>query len=163
LYQLNQLCEFSLFFDLVRFASIQPALSPPFLLPGVTSPPVDLVMLHHASFPWSQDQLTNYTSSFGNASSRRLPSWVKIEALNLHHHRQPPSPNRPTLTLHCYKKVISTLITLSITQSRLHFTSTLAKAPPVIVVLFHHRHMSIVPPHNDTHDDELAETLSLTK
>jgi hypothetical protein len=33
-----------------------------------------------------------------------LSSQAVIEALNLHHHRRSPSPGRPTLTLHYYKK-----------------------------------------------------------
>jgi hypothetical protein len=38
-------------------------------------------------------------------------------------------PNRPAHTLHCYKKIISTLLTLPITQLRLYFASSLARAP----------------------------------
>jgi hypothetical protein len=45
----------------------------------------------------------------------------------------PPSlttlPDRPTHTLHYYKKVISTLVTLSTAQPRLYFASSLARAP----------------------------------
>jgi hypothetical protein len=40
-----------------------------------------------------------------------------------------PPLDRITPTLHCYKKTILILVTLSITQLRLHFTSSLAKAP----------------------------------
>jgi hypothetical protein len=38
------------------------------------------------------------------------------------------SPDSPTITLHCYKKVISILPTLPITQPHLHFASSLARA-----------------------------------
>jgi hypothetical protein len=72
----------------------------------------------HASFPLSQDDLTASTSSFSNASSYRFASWAKTEPLNLLHHHRPPSPDRPTPTLHYYKKVILTLATLSTTQQR---------------------------------------------
>jgi hypothetical protein len=82
----------------------------------------------HASFPLSQDELAASTSSSDNNSSHRLPSLVKTEALNPHHHRRPPSPDRPTPTLHYYKRVISTLATLPITQPRLHFSSSVARA-----------------------------------
>jgi hypothetical protein len=54
--------------------------------------------------PLRQDQLAASTSSFGNASSHRLSSWVETKAMNQHHHCRPPSPNRSTLTIHCYKK-----------------------------------------------------------
>jgi hypothetical protein len=86
----------------------------------------------HAFFSWSQDNLTASASSSGNASSHRLPSWVEIEALNPHHCHRPPSLDRLTPTLYCYKKFISTLVTLPTTQLRLHFVSSLARAP-------HHR------------------------
>jgi hypothetical protein len=88
----------------------------------------------HTSFPWSQDKLVASASSYGNTLSYCLPSRTEIEALNLHHRRGPPSSDRSTPTLHCYKKVISTLPTLhhsttspfcllpsqSITPSELH-------------------------------------------
>jgi hypothetical protein len=47
----------------------------------------------HTSFPWSQDDLIASASSSINASSYRLPSWVKTKALNPHRHRWPPSSN----------------------------------------------------------------------
>jgi hypothetical protein len=97
----------------------------------------------------SQDKFATSALSFNNASSRCLPSHVKTEVLNLHHYRQPPSPYRPTLTLHCYKKVISTLSTLSITQPRFYFTSSLIRAP------YHrsytHRRHSLSPPSHTHH------------
>jgi hypothetical protein len=40
----------------------------------------------------------------------------------------PPFPDRLTLTLHCNKKIISILITLFITQTRLYFVFSLARA-----------------------------------
>jgi hypothetical protein len=57
-----------------------------------------------------------------------VSSRVETEALNLHHRRRPPSSDRSTPTLHSYKNVISTLVTLSTTQARLHFASSLARA-----------------------------------
>jgi hypothetical protein len=97
------------FFGSVRFASAQLGSSPPFLLPSVVSPPVDIVTPSH-----------RFT----------LPSHrTETEALNPHDHSRPPSPNRPTHILHCYKKIISILVTFPTTQSRLHFASSLARAP----------------------------------
>jgi hypothetical protein len=83
----------------------------------------------HTSFPWSQDEFAASASSFDNASSRRLPSRAKTKVLNLDHRHRPPSLDSLTLTLHCYKNVISILATLSTTQLRLYFASSLAIAP----------------------------------
>jgi hypothetical protein len=88
-----------------------------------------VTVTYHASFPWSQDELTASVSSFDNVSSCRLFSWDKTEALNSHHRYRSPSTNSPTPTLYYYKKVTSTLVTLSITQLYLHFTFSLARAP----------------------------------
>jgi hypothetical protein len=96
--------------------SVQLTLSPPFLLPDAASPSTDIAMPCPTSFPWSQDEFVAPASSFDNALSCRFPSTAKIEALNPHHCCWPPSSDRPTPTLHCYKKVISTLVTLPTTQ-----------------------------------------------
>jgi hypothetical protein len=98
-------------------------------------------------FPWSQDELDASTSSFGNTLSHRLSPRVETEALNPHHHCRSPSPDHPTPTIHCYKKIISILITLPTTQSRLYFTSSLAKAS------YHrsftcHRHFLLLSSHD---------------
>jgi hypothetical protein len=82
----------------------------------------------HAFFPLSQDELAANASSFSDALSC-LPSQAKTKALNLHHRRRLPSPDRPTHTLYYYKKIILTLITIFTTQPRLHFASSLARAP----------------------------------
>jgi hypothetical protein len=83
----------------------------------------------HTFFPWRQGELAVSASSSDNVSSRRLSSQAEIEVLNLHHRRRPPSLDRPTPTLHCYKKFILTLITLSTTQPHLHFACSIARAP----------------------------------
>jgi hypothetical protein len=73
--------------------------------------------------------------------------------------------NSLTPTLHYYKKVISTLVTLLTTQPCLHFVSSLVRehhaieAPLAVVVPFHRRPTLIVPLHNDTYGDELADPL----
>jgi hypothetical protein len=85
--------------------------------------------LSHTSLPLSQVELAASTSSFGNALSHRLPSRAETKALNSHHRRRLPSLDRPTPTLHYYKMIISTLVTLITTQLRLHSTSSLARAP----------------------------------
>jgi hypothetical protein len=120
--------EFLLFFDLVKFTLAQLASSPPQCHLSSDQHHHAAVSCH-ASFSWSQDELAASGSSSSDASSRRLLSWAKIEALNLHHHHRPPSPDHPTPTLHCYKNVISTLITFITTQLHLHFISSLTRAP----------------------------------
>jgi hypothetical protein len=82
----------------------------------------------HASFPLSQNKFAVSASSFDNALSRRLPSRIKTKVLNLHHHCRLSYPYRSTPILHCYKKIISILITLFIIQPCLYFTSSLARA-----------------------------------
>jgi hypothetical protein len=91
--------------------------------------------LYYTSFPWSQDVLAISASSFSNASSCCLPSRAKTEVLNPYH--------RSLATLHCYKKVISTLVILPTTQLHLHFASSLARAPRYRS--FTHRHRSLSP------------------
>jgi hypothetical protein len=125
-------------------------------------------MLCHASFPWSEDEIAAFTSFFDNASFHRLPSRVEIEVLNSHYRRRLPSPDRPTPTLHCYKRIISTLTTFPTTLSRLYFASSLTRAPHHWSSIRHCRSLSsrlthIASPHNDTHDDKLAKPLSLTE
>jgi hypothetical protein len=100
------------------------------------------ITLFHASFPLSQDELVASTSSSNNAFSYRLSSRAKTEALNPHHRRRLPSSDHPTLTLHCYKKIISTLTTLLATQPRLHFASSLARAARYQSSTSRHRSLS---------------------
>jgi hypothetical protein len=66
----------------------------------------------HTSFSLSQDELAASASSSANALSRRLRSQAEIETLNSYHRGRLPSLDRPITTLHCYKKIISTLIIL---------------------------------------------------
>jgi hypothetical protein len=84
--------------------------SPPFPLRGAASPLADVTMQCYASFRLSQDEIAASASSSGKASSRRLPSRAETKAMNTHHRRWPPSLDHPTPTLHCCKKVISTLV-----------------------------------------------------
>jgi hypothetical protein len=128
LYQLNWPYEFSLFFGPVRFASAQLAsLSPPWCRLS-SDWQHHTVAPCHIFFPLSQDELAAPASSFSNALSHRLPPRAEIEVLNLHHHRRPLSLDRPTHTIHCYKKTISILITLPTTQLHLNFGSSIARA-----------------------------------
>jgi hypothetical protein len=117
----------------------------------------------NASFSWSQDEFTASALSFDNTSSHRLTSRAETETLNPHHHHRPLSLNRSTPTLYYYKKVISTLITLLITQLRLYFTSSLDRASCHRTSTRRRRPTSIVTPHNDTHGDEIADPLSLSE
>jgi hypothetical protein len=96
----------------------------------------------HASFSWSQDEPATSTLSSGNTSSHRLPSRTETEPLNPHHRRPPHSPDSLTSTLHCYKKIISTLATLPINQQCLHFASSLARAPRHRSSIYHRRSLS---------------------
>jgi hypothetical protein len=53
------------------------------------------------------------------------------------------------------------MATIPTTQPCLYFTTFLPiGAPPATVVPFHRCLTSIVPPHNNTHGDELADPLS---
>jgi hypothetical protein len=83
----------------------------------------------HTYFSLSQYELATSTSSFGNVSSYRLSSRAETKALNPHHLRQPPSPDRLTLTFHCYKNIISILVTPPTIEPHLYFASFLTRAP----------------------------------
>jgi hypothetical protein len=97
---------------------------------------------YHVSLPLNQDELVASALSFGNTSSRRLTSWAETEALNPHHHSRPLSPDRLTLTLHYYKKIIPTLVTLTTTQLCLYFISSIARALRHRSSTHHHRSLS---------------------
>jgi hypothetical protein len=79
--------------------------------------------------------------------------------------RQYPSNIICHIILHNNKimlsKVISTMATLLITQLGFYFVSFLARAPRHQSFTCHHRLTPIVPPHNDTNDDELVDHLSI--
>jgi hypothetical protein len=99
--------------------------------------------LYHISFPWSQDKLVASVSSSSNAWSHRPSSRAENKTLNLHHHCRLPSLDRSTPTLHCYKKVISTLPTLLISQLCLYFASSLARVPRYRSFTRHHSSFSL--------------------
>jgi hypothetical protein len=153
--------------------SAQLASSPSFSLPGAASPSADVTtspchvtsrFLPHRVKMSSLHPLHLLTMLRPVA----FPSQAKTETLNMHHRHRPPSSNSPTLTLHCYKKVILILITLRTTQPHLHFSYSLVRAPrhrsfTCAIVSFHHRPTSIIPTHNDIHDDELTDSLLLPK
>jgi hypothetical protein len=100
----------------------------------------------HASFPWNQDKHRASSSSSNNTSSRHLPLQAETKALKPHHCRQPPTPYCSTPTLHCYKKLISTLVTLLTTQPHLHFASSLARTLCHWSSTRHHRSLSLSYP-----------------
>jgi hypothetical protein len=110
---------------------ISPTLSPPCLLPGAASPMADVVMPpHRVTLPSHGAKTISSPPLHLPTTLRPVVSYLEpTKTLNPHHRRQPPSLDNPTPTLHCYKKVISTLVTLPATQSRLHFPSSLARAP----------------------------------
>jgi hypothetical protein len=112
--QLNRLRGFSLFFGLIRFALAQLVSSPPFRFPSAASLLADAVTsLHRVMLPvhWTKISLLSPLHLPPmHASLHHLPFRGENEALNLHHHSWPPSPDHPTPTLHCYK-IISTVTT----------------------------------------------------
>jgi hypothetical protein len=98
------------------------------------------------------------------------PPRAETEALSPHHHRQPPTLDSPAPTLYCYKK--GHLNHDHSPQHSLNRVSILPPpwpehhaigAPPAVIIPFHHRLTPIVPPHNDTHGDKLADPLSLSE
>jgi hypothetical protein len=96
---------------------------------------------YHVSFPLSQDAFIISALSFGNVLSCRILSRAKTETLISHNFRRLLSLKRPDS--HHYKKIISTLTTLSTTQSYLHFTFSLVKAP--CYLSFTYLHYSLSP------------------
>jgi hypothetical protein len=96
----------------------------------------------YASFPLRQDELSTSVLSFDNALSHHLSSQAKNKALNPYHRHMLHSLDRLTTTIHCYKKIISTLVTLPITQPRLYFIFSLARAPRHQSSIRHHYSLS---------------------
>jgi hypothetical protein len=127
-------------FGKVKSASIQLTSSTLFPLPydkcGHDAAPC------HSSFSLNQDEFIASASSFSNALFYHLLFQLETKSLNPHHHSRPPSLNRLAPTLYYYKKIISILITLTTTQSYLHFTSSLARAPRNRSSTHHRRSLS---------------------
>jgi hypothetical protein len=123
--------------DFIHFWSIKIRDSPTGIVSSLSPPSCHLhsdrchhaAMLCHASFPLSKDELAANASSYSNDLSCRIPSQSKTETLNSHHRHRLPFPDHPTPTIHLYKNIISTLTTLSTTQLRLHFASSLSRTP----------------------------------
>jgi hypothetical protein len=111
--------------------SAQLASSPPFppsgaaSPPAVATPPRRVTPLSHRAKTSSLHPLHLPTTLRPIAS----PSRAETKVLNLHHRYWPPSTDSPTPTHHCYKNVISILVTFPTTQPRLHFASSLIRAP----------------------------------
>jgi hypothetical protein len=115
----------------------------------------------HISFTLSKDELAASASSFIDASSCHLPSRAKTDALNSHHRRRPPSPAvwLPLSTTikkssqSCPPSHHSTTSSFGFLHSQ--STTSLELHPPSSFPF------TTVPPQNDTHGDELADSLSL--
>jgi hypothetical protein len=123
LYQLNRSHDFFIFRPNkihVKLTDVVSSLSPPRCH-------ISSHQYRHAFFPLSQDEHAASASSFDSVLSRRLTSRAETEALNLYHCHMLLSLDCPTLTIHCYKKIISILITLHITQPHLYFASSLSE------------------------------------
>jgi hypothetical protein len=110
--------------------SAQLTSSPPFFLPGAAFPLTDVATpMCHITLP-SHEVKTNSLSplhlpvtlrSVASPLELKLKHWIYITS-------RPPSLEHSTPTIHCYKKVISILVTLPITQPRLYFASSLTRA-----------------------------------
>jgi hypothetical protein len=144
-------------------------LSSPFPLPGDTSPSADVATPpRHVTLPFHGAKMSllsplNLLATLRPVVSPLEPKPKHYICTNAAGH--PPRTARlPPFT--AIKKVISAFTTLPITQSRLYFTFSLERA-------FYYRSsthrsrslycrpMPIVPPHNDTHGDKLADPLLL--
>jgi hypothetical protein len=100
------------------YFSVQLMSSPPFPSLGTTSHSVYVVMLScrfTLPFHWVKTSLLSSLHLLTMFCPVASPSQAKIEALNPYHRHRLSSSDRPTLTLHCYKKIISTLVSLFIT------------------------------------------------
>jgi hypothetical protein len=115
---------FFLFFSPVRFVSTQLMSFSLFLLPGAASPSTDVITApHRITLPSHWAKMSSLHSLYLSVTlcpvAYPLEPILKYWICN-------------TATSHCYKKIISILTTLFITQPRLYFASSLARAP-------HHR------------------------
>jgi hypothetical protein len=109
----------------------------------------------HASFPWSQDELTAFASSSGNVSPR-----TTVASHTPRTARLPPSTDikissQPSHSLHH-----STTSSFCLLPSQ---TTTPLELHPPPSFFFHCYSMFIIPSHNDTYSDELADPLSLSE
>jgi hypothetical protein len=82
---------------------------------------------YYAYFLSRQDEIIVPASSSNNLLSCHIPSWVETKGLDPHHHCSLPFLDSSTLTLNCYKKIISTLVTLSIIELCFHLASSLVR------------------------------------
>jgi hypothetical protein len=132
-------------FNPYRFASAQLTSSPPFPLLGAASPPADIATsLHRVTLPshgaeTSLLPLLHLPTMLHHIASPR----AETKAVNSHHRHRPSSLYRLTPTLYYYKKVISTVSTLSTTQPCLYFVSSLTRAPCHWSSTYHHHSLSL--------------------
>jgi hypothetical protein len=126
--------------------------SPPFPLLGGTSPSANIAILPcRVTLPYHRVKMSSLSPLHLSAmlylisSPLKLKSKLWIRTITTTH--RPPSPCSPTPNLYCYKKVISTLVTLPTAQPHLYFTSFLARAPHHRSPTHCHRSLSL-PSHN---------------
>jgi hypothetical protein len=165
LYQLNQPCGFSLFFGSVRLISPQLASSPPFPLTGVTSPPTDVVTLsRRVTLPFHWAKMSSLSPlylpatlcSVASLLEPKLKHWIYTTAA-----RYPPwivrlSPSTAIKRPSQYWSLFIPLNHVSILPP-LQLEHHAIGASPVVVVPFPRHLRPIVPPHNNTHSDDLAD------
>jgi hypothetical protein len=125
--------DFLHFLAKIKFASAQQALSPLFLLPGATSPPVGVATSSCCV------ALTSHGAKTSSPPSLHLLATLRPIASLLSRNQNIESTPPPSTSLHCYKKVISTLATLHTTQLCLYFTFSLIRAS-CHQSSTHHRH-----------------------
>jgi hypothetical protein len=152
--------------------SAQLASSPPFPLPAGASPLADVVTSPRRvtlSSHWDTMNslpllhLLTMLCPIASPLESKLKHWICTTAIVY-------PPRSSTLTLHYYKMIISTLITLPTTQQCLHFIFSLDKlkhhiigALPTTMVPFYRCLTPIVSPHNDTQGDKVVDHLSLSE
>jgi hypothetical protein len=115
-------------------------------LPAATSPLADVTTSPHYITLSSHRAKTSLLHPLHLPTMLHLivsPSRAETEPLKLHYHHWPPSSDNPTPTIHCYKKIILILVTLPTTQVRLHFASSLARAPRHWSFTRRHRSLSL--------------------
>jgi hypothetical protein len=159
----------SLFFDPVRFASVQLTSSSPFPLPGVIFAMVNVVTPSHCiMLPsyWAKTMslpplhLPITLCLIASSLESKLKHWIRTTAAGYPSRTAQLSPST------IIKKHYFNVGHSPTTQLRLHFTSHLTRAPrhwnsTTVIVPFHHYLTSIIHPYNNIHDDKLTHFLWL--
>jgi hypothetical protein len=148
--------------------SAQLTLSPPFPLPGAASPLFDIAMLpHRATIPSHKAKTSSLPPLHLLATLHPVTSPLELELKHWIHTiatghppwtvRLPPSnPIKRSSQPWLLSPPLNHVSIFPPSQSTMP-----SGAPPATVVSFHHYPTHIVHLHNDTHSDELVDSLSL--